>query len=284
VRTRARRRTLYLSLMVILATAAVATAATTVTADTVTAAGDGVTATLTFRHDAAPSAVIPYRDLRLAITGGGRAAYRAPVSALLCAKQCWPLSGAPGAPVLRVVTLEYGRGADVVLNLYSGGAHCCSITQVFSYASGSYALAQRDFGDPGSRLERLDGGWVFLSADDRFAYEFTSFAFSGLPLAIWRFAGGRFVDVTRAFPARVQADATRQYKAYIANRRQGLGLGFIAAWAADEDLLGKRAHVAATLGALAAAGELRSGDGFSRGGRAFIAALNRFLAKIGYGS
>ncbi|HLW94179.1 MAG TPA: hypothetical protein VKS25_02260 [Solirubrobacteraceae bacterium] len=283
MRPRARRRTLYLSLTLTLATAAVAAAAATTTARTVTATGGGVTATLSFRHDTAPSALIPYRDLRLSISGGGRAGYQAPVSALLCARECWPLSF-PGASLLRVVTLEPGRGADVVLNLYSGGAHCCSITQVFSYASGSYSLAQRDFGDPGSKLERLKGGWVFLSADDRFAYEFTSFAFSGLPLAIWSFRGGRFVDVTRAFPALAQADATRQYKAYIANRRQGLGLGFIAAWAADEDLLGKHAHVATTLGALAAAGELRSGDGFSRGGRAFITALDRFLAKTGYGS
>jgi hypothetical protein len=270
--------------MVLLATAAAATAAATTTANTITAAGGGVSATLSFRHDTAPSAVIPYRDLRLSITGGGRAGYQAPVSALLCARECWPLSAVPGAAVLRVVALERGRGADVVLNLYSGGAHCCSITQVFSYSGGSYSLAQRDFGDPGSKLERLNGGWAFLSADDRFAYEFTSFASSGLPLAIWRFRGGRFVDVTRAFPARVQADASRQYKAYIANRRQGLGLGFIAAWGADEDLLGKHARVATTLSALAAAGELRSGDGFSHGGRAFISALDRFLTKIGYGN
>ena len=281
MRPPARHRTLYLSLMIFLA-AAVATAAAATTAKTITAASGGVSATLSFRHDGAPSAVIPYRDLRLVISGGGRARYERPVSAILCATECWPASAEAGAPVLRVVTLERGRGADVVLNLYSGGAHCCSITQVFTYSRGSYSLDQHDFGDPGAALERLAGGWAFVSADDRFAYEFTSFASSGLPLQIWRFRGDRFVDVTHAFPARVEADATRQYRAYLANRQQGLGLGFLAAWAADEDLLGKRTHAARTLGALAAAGELRSGDGFSGGGRAFIAALERFLAKTGY--
>jgi hypothetical protein len=264
------------------ALAAVATATAATSARTVTASGAGVTATLNFLHNSAPGAVTPFRDLRLTISGGARSRYERPVSALLCERECWPLSATPHTPVLRVVTLQSGHGADVVLNLYSGGAHCCSITQVFSYGSGSYLVAQRDFGDPGARLERLNGDWAFVSADDRFAYEFTSFAFSGLPLAIWRFRDGRFVDVTHAFPGLIAADAGRQYKAYLANRRQGLGLGFIAAWAADEYLLGKQAHAVGTLGSLAAAGQLRSGDGFSNGGRAFVAALERFLAKTGY--
>lgn len=278
---RARHRTLYLSVMVA-ALAAVATATAATTARTVTASGGGVTATLNFLHDSAPGAVIPFRDLRLTIGGGGRRRYERPVSALLCGRECWPVSASPHTPVLRVVTLQSGHGADVVLNLYSGGAHCCSITQVFSYGSGTYSVAQRDFGDPGAKLERLAGDWAFVSADDRFAYEFTSFAFSGLPLAIWRFRDGGFVDVTRAFPGRVAADAARQYKAYLANRRQGLGLGFIAAWAADEYLLGKQGRAMSMLGSLAAAGQLRSGDGFSKGGRAFVAALGRFLTKTGY--
>jgi hypothetical protein len=269
---------------VVVLAAAAATASAATTARSITATSASVTATLTFLHDGAPGAVTPYRHLRLTISGDGRTHYQRPVSALLCGAQCWPLSASPQTPVLRVATLERGHGADVVLNLYSGGAHCCSIVQVFSYGDGSYALAQRDFGDPGARLARLKGTWAFVSADDRFAYEFTSFAFSGLPVQIWRLHGGRFDDATRAFPGHVEADATRQYKAYLANRRQGLGLGFIAAWAADEALLGKDAHVTRTLRSLAAAGQLRSGDGFSHGGRAFIAALERFLTKTGYTS
>ena len=132
---------------------------------------------------------------------------------------------------------------------------------------GTYAVVQRDFGDPGSRIEQLAGGLVFLSADERFAYTFTSFAFSGLPLAIWSFASGRFVDVTARFPVQLAADATRQYRAFLANRRQGLGLGFIAAWAADEEVPARLHERARQRGQLASAG-LRAGHLLQRCSRA----------------
>jgi hypothetical protein len=182
-----------------------------------------------------------------------------------------------------VKSLEPGGSPDVVLNLYSGGAHCCFITQVYRYdaGAGTYALVQRDFGDPGARIETLAGGPVFFSADDRFAYAFAAFAFSGLPVQIWSFASGRFVDVTRRFPALIRKDAAVQYGAYLGNRTQGLGLGYLAAWAADEDLLGQSALVRRRLAALSAAHDLRGLAGWSQGG-AFIGQLQRFLVKTGY--
>ena len=90
--------------------------------------------------------------------------------------------------------------------------------------------------------------------------------------------------MTARFPAQLAADAARQYHAYLANRRQGFGLGFIAAWAADEDLLGRSALVARTLAAQSRAGDLRSADGFAKQGDAFIAQLRRFLVTNGYTS
>jgi hypothetical protein len=59
-------------------------------------------------------------------------------------------------------------------------------------------------------------------------------------------------------------------------------LGFIAAWAADEYLLGQRALVSSTLAAEARRHRLNSADGLSPSGRAFIAKLKRFLKKTGY--
>jgi hypothetical protein len=90
--------------------------------------------------------------------------------------------------------------------------------------------------------------------------------------------------VTARFPVQLAADAARQYDAYLANRRQGFGLGFIAAWAADEDRLGSSALVARTLAAQSRAGELRSADGFAKLGDAFVAQLQRFLVANGYTS
>ena len=186
--------------------------------------------------------------------------------------------------MLRVADIERDGSPDVILSLYSGGAHCCFITQVYRYdrAVSTYALSQRDFGDAGARLRTLGGTPVFVSADDRFAYTFAPFAFSGLPLQIWSFAGGHFTDVTGRFRGMVGADARRWYRAFAANSAQGLGLGFIAAWAADEDLLGHRTLVARTLSAQLRAGRLRSSDGISKSGAAFVSALQRFLRRTGY--
>jgi hypothetical protein len=200
----------------------------------------------------------------------------------LCGTSCWPDSY-PGHAFLKVSDIQGNGSPDVILDLYSGGAHCCAILQVYRYdpGSGGYTIFQRDFGDPGVNLERLGGAYEFLSADDRFAYAFAAFAFSGLPVQIWSLGAHGFVNVTRRFPALIAADAARQYHDYLANRKQGFGLGFIAAWAADEDLLGHGALVAKTLAAQNREGGLRSADGLAHGS-GFIASLQRFLAKYGY--
>ena len=279
-----RRATLSLSLSLIVGALAVAVALAANTR-TVRASRGGTSASLSYETSSAGQGE-PYSKLHLTIVRRGRRVFERPVDAVLCATSCWPAVGIAGNPVLRIADLEQDGSPDLILNLYSGGAHCCSITQVYRYDPGrrSYTLVQHDFGDPGSLLRTLGGANVFLSADDRFAYAFTSFAFYGLPLEIWSFATGRFVDVTARFPVQLAADAVRQYHAYLANRRQGLGLGFIAAWAADEDLLGHGALIARTLAAQSRAGDLRSADGFAKQGDAFIAQLQRFLASNGYTS
>ena len=92
----------------------------------------------------------------------------------------------------------------MVLDLYSGGAHCCTVVQIFSFEPGTmtYVQTERVFGDPDARIVDLshDGRFEFLTADDSFAYRFTDYAASGLPIEILTFAGGHFTDVTRAYP------------------------------------------------------------------------------------
>jgi hypothetical protein len=265
-----------------LALSAALAAANTKTATVSVVSGD-TAATLSYLHDSA-SEVSPYSKLRLSISSDGRRAYAHPVEAILCGSACWPASGIAANPVLRVADIERNGSPDVILNLYSGGAHCCYITQVYRYdaALGTYAVSQRDFADAGASLRTLGGAPVFLSADDRFAYEFAPFAFSGLPIQIWSFARGRFRDVTRRYPAQIAADAARQYRGFTAERSQHLGLGLLGAWAADEDRLGDTGRVARTLAAANRAGELRSAVGLWKSGSAFIAQLQRFLARTGY--
>jgi hypothetical protein len=186
---------------------------------------------------------------------------------------------------VRVVDLDADGEPEVVLDLYSGGAHCCSSTQVFRWDPGTsaYLLSQHFWGDPGALLTDLrhDGRLEFRSADDRFAGQFAAFAFSGLPLQIWRFSAGRFIDVTRSFPSLIVADANGFLRDYKRTRAQGLGLGLLAAWAADEELLGRGALVTSTLARELRLGHLRSVSGWEQG-RQFVTSLKRFLRRAGY--
>jgi hypothetical protein len=243
-----------------------------------------VAATITYLHDV-KSAVAPYSDLRLTIVRAGKTLVSGPVTSGLCDTGCWPV--VPGA--LRVLDVEADGEPDVLLNLYSGGAHCCNVTEVFRYdaVSGTYHSLTHIWGDPAYTLERLDGSgpYEWLTQDDRFAYEFAAYAFSGLPLEILRLSGGVFRDVTARYPARVTLDAADQWKYYLSNESGEAdgGLGYLAAWAADEYTLGRGAFVTKRLAQLLSSGGLRSTSGFPWvGGARFVAQLERFLRKTGY--
>jgi len=251
-------------------------------ATTQTATAGNVTATFTFQGK-----VPNFHGLRLTIARGGTVVYDQPVVSKFCAKLCWPGPAvAAKRPAVQVVDLEHTGDPDVVLNLFSGGAHCCTVIQIFSFnaAASSYSQTERVFGDPDARIVDLshDGRFEFLTADDSFAYRFTDFAASGLPIEIVTFAGGHFTDVTRNYPGLVAKDAAFWLKAFKSQARQGYpdSVGVIAAWAADEDLLGHSKQVSRYLRAQAAAGHLNAGDG--AGGAKFVANLQKFLRRHGY--
>jgi hypothetical protein len=250
------------------------------TAVTQTASSGGVTATFTFTRGAQGT----YPSKVLTISRGGRVAYHRPVTSRRCGPQastqkyCAP---GLGRTSVHVLDLEHNGRPDVVLDLYTGGAHCCSVEQVFSLnpATGAYARVERNFGDPGERIADLghNGRHEFLTADDAFAYRFTDFAASGLPIEILTFAHRHFTNVTRRYPNLIAKDAATYLKAF--NRDHSDDEGLFAAWAADEDNLGHQALVAQTLARELTAGNLRGGF---QSAKKFAAALPRFLRKEGY--
>ena len=253
-------------------------------ATTQTAHAGIVTATFTFQGK-----VPNFHGLRLTIARGGTVVYDQPVVAKACATLCWPGPITGGRTAVQVVDLEHTGDPDVVLDLYSGGAHCCNVVQVFSYDPGTmtYGEAERDFGDPDARIVDLrhNGRFEFLTADDSFAYAFTDFAASGLPIEILTFAGGHFTDVTRGYPALVAKDARFWLKAFdgLASDHYSDSVGVIAAWAADEDLLGNSRFVGTYLEKQLKLGHLTVPAGsFSPGGKRFITHLMRFLRNHGY--
>lgn len=119
---------------------------------------------------------------------------------------------------LRVVSVEGGQQV-VILDSFSGGAHCCFGTSVVALGGNGQdaTFANTDWGDVGYKLMLAPdkSGYVFLTADDAMAYAFSSFGGSTFPVMVLSFRAGHFVDVTNAYPALLQKDASQHWHEYL---------------------------------------------------------------------
>ncbi len=248
---------------------------------TQTASSGAVSATFTFQGK-----VPNFHGLHMTISRGGTVLYSHPVVSKFCGKLCWPGPAVARRSSVQVVDLEHTGEPDVVLDLYSGGAHCCTVVEIFSFDPGTmtYVETERTFGDPDARVVDLahNGQFEFLTADDSFAYRFTDYAASGLPIEILTFAGGQFTDVTRSYPKLIAKDAAFWLKAFkrMAGDHYSDSVGVIAAWAADQYLLGHVKLANRYLHRQATAGHLNAP--FAGGGTRFVAKLHKFLRRRGY--
>ncbi|MGH2867559.1 MAG: hypothetical protein ACRDNK_08325 [Solirubrobacteraceae bacterium] len=221
----------------------------------------------------------------LKITQGSHVLYSRPVTAKLCGHRCGPAAVGHNAKSIGIAALQPLRPANVILELFSGGANCCFIDQVFSYdpSHKTFVKTEHYFGNAGALIKPIGPHhrFEFRSANPAFQFVFTDGADSGEPLQIWQFADRAFADVTRSYPGLIRKDAARWFKFF--KRDLSNGVGLIAAWAADEELLGQDAFVQSVLATQANQGHLRAGNGGGNvSGHAFIAKLNRFLVKQGY--
>jgi hypothetical protein len=226
---------------------------------------------------------------RLKISKGGEVVYDQAVTSKWCGSECSPSIIARGRSVVHIVHLSRTGPPSVVLGLYSGGAHCCFVEQVYSLAANSDAVhkAEYNFGNPGVKLVKLsaNGRFDFLSANNAFAYAFTDFAASGMPIEIFGFSHDRFHNVTRSFPTLIHKDAARWMNAFRsqAGTHYQDSVGLVAAWAADEDMLGRSAAVARFLTAQATAGHLNSAlSPITPSDEKYVLALQKFLRAHGY--
>ena len=223
-------------------------------------------------------------DQRLEIVNAGQVLYDQPVSSPQCGAMCGPGAFGSHASSVRVLELESGGPPDVVLELFTGGASCCFVDQVFSLEPGTmtYVKTERDFVNAGASIKRLvpGGSLLFVAADPVFDYAFTDGADSAEPIQIWSFSARHFHNVTRLHPRQITADASRWLALFRHHLSNGVGL--IAAWAGDEELLGHNKLVQSTLAAEARKGDLRTGTNPLPGGTKFVAALNRLLRRYGY--
>ncbi len=227
-----------------------------------------------------------YTHQTLTIEQAGQVVYKQAVTDSQCGAYCAPLSLEARHASVKVIDIEHTGQPDVILSLWTGGANCCVVEQIFSYDPGTmtYSKTTRDFGPDGTAIEDLNhnGRYEFVTDNYAFKYEFTDGAASGLPLEILSFSGGKFTNITRNYPALIATDAGRflKYFKQVIKSSPIDSVGMIAAWAADEDELGHSKQVASYLQKEARAGDLRSP--ISAGGETFIRHLDSFLRKQGY--
>ncbi len=143
---------------------------------------------------------------------------------------------------LRIVTLE-GYHTVVLLDTYSGGAHCCFET-ILADPGGRFGLsfATADWANTRYKLIKStnDSGYVFETYDNAMAYAFSDFAGSVMPILIASYRDGKFVDVTNNYVAALRKDAAGLWKLFLTEARsQGELQPILVSYLADEYRLGR---------------------------------------------
>jgi len=171
---------------------------------------------------------------------------------------------------------------EVVLDLYSAGAHCCWYTQIYRYVPETkhYSPLVHVWGNFGYVFADLDhnGSQELVTRDDRFSYVFASFADSRWPVRILRYRAGRLTVETASYPSEIGRDANALWHAAMNPKRKASNQGIVAAWAADEALVGHWAVAFKAIDRLSRSGKIH-GE-LSR--VAFEQKLRRFLRRTGY--
>jgi hypothetical protein len=200
-----------------------------------------------------------------------------------------PRYGYAGAYILPALSIRQLDGAgppEVITTVYSGGAHCCWATVIFT---GTHRIWKPwgHYGAPVLRDVDGDGKPEFHGFDSRFAAAFGSFGGSGLPAKVWSYSGNALHDVTVSYPAEVQADMAKWYAAYqtSAAMKSSDGVrGALAAYAADGYTLGQGVAAMAVVQAAVDAGQPQGGssDADPAYDADYVAKLRELLRTLGY--
>jgi hypothetical protein len=229
------------------------------------------------------------KDPHLVVTRAGAAAFDgSPVAAgSPCVEDgcVYAASGKRDAP-LQVADLDGDGEPEVLVDIYTGGAHCCALTEILRFNGTTYAPFEASWGNIGYDLQDLngDGRPEFVTADDAFSYAFSSYAGSFHPPLVLDYdasAKGSFRDVTRSFPALVRKNMKEALHTLgVARRKHYETLGVVSAYVADLYLLGRGREAQPYLRRARKRGDLRNATG--KAPRNFDRQLLAFLHKQGY--
>jgi hypothetical protein len=92
--------------------------------------------------------------------------------------------------------------SEVLLDTYSGGAHCCYSLYIGSFIKGKFKFTDSLYlGNPYYEVTDLnkDGRNEIENSNDMFAYAFTNCAESRFPAMIYKYDAGKLVNVTSEY-------------------------------------------------------------------------------------
>jgi hypothetical protein len=175
---------------------------------------------------------------------------------------------------------------EVLVEMYTGGAHCCVISRIYRFDGAGYSSVRTDWADTGFRLRDVegDGKVELVTADPRFAYAFTSFADSAFPVQVYAYEAGELDDVSAGYPQLIRRDARSWWHTYTTSRRGGDARdarGVLAAWLADKYRLGEAADGWRRIRRALRRGDLRAGGGWANDEK-YVRLLRRSLRAWGY--
>jgi hypothetical protein len=243
---------------------------------TVTKSSGGVTAVMTVEKRKTKYDIADSRNLHLKVTVDGKT--------ILDKSLCTPLRCGIGTEQTLSLHKLSGGTPDAVVDYYTGGAHCCFWSLIVAPTGKTIT---HDWGDPGYRIVRYKGVPQLVSGDDRFAYTFTSFAGSGMPVQVWAITPDGELNhpdvlenVTQTRLDLVRKDAAQWWKAYVTQRGADVR-GVLAAWCADEYRLGQKTTCDAELAEALKKGWIKGVPDWPSNAK-YIALVHKDLAAWGY--
>jgi hypothetical protein len=149
--------------------------------------------------------------------------------------------GDPATSAVKVADLDADGEPEVLVDTFSGGAHCCVTARLLTFNGSGYTPKDIAYRDVGYALKDADGDGrpELVGYDPRFSSVFTAFAASAFPPQVLQVQQGTTVDVTRRFPSLVRADAKRRLRDIRRAKRGEDIRGLLAAYVADQYLLGR---------------------------------------------
>jgi hypothetical protein len=203
---------------------------------------------------------------------------------------------------LCVISFAKDRRPAVLIEGFTGGAHCCELPVLYSLrrASGRFAkvldMTPTNFKYPlafdinGGFRPTFIGSHVLLrTEDDQFAYTFGCYACTPMPIVLDSFNGTHLTDVTGEYPSLIRREAASLFAQassaaraeHNASSNSAGPFGPLAAWVADECALNEGSRAWSKVLGFQAAGDLsnrffRDDDGdLSKG--AYVPQLHAFL-------